>query len=196
MLLRRLGLLAPCLLLTAPAGAASLEFEHAAIERMLAIGVMTQGGRLYIDGGPEDRCRHAFVQEPRVDSRDGRLRVTLLFSGRQAVSVAGRCVGPGGTFDVQVSGVPSFAGGEIYLAELRVEVPGPAQEFFSLVSGLLARQLGQRLRYSLDHALGQAAYQLSSQFGVVLGFQKLDVSRIEVGESSVKVTLDTAATVR
>ena len=196
MLLRPLGPLASCLLLTASAGAASLEFEHAAIERMLATGVMTQGGRLYLDGGPEDRCRHAFVQQPRVDSIDGRLRITLLFSGRQAASVAGRCVGPGGTFDVQVSGVPSFAGGEIYLAELRVEVPGPTQEFFRLVSGLLARQLGQRLRYSLDHALGRAAHQLSSQFGVALSFQKLDVPQIEVGAGSVKVTLDTDATVR
>lgn len=192
----RRSLLLLLVLLASPAGAATLEIEHTALARLLATHAMTDGGRLYLDGDAESACRYAFVQEPRVDAEAGRLRITFLFSGRQAVGVANRCVGPGGTFDVRLSGVPREAGGVLFLDEVGLEAPGPGQPFFAAVAPLLERGLTDRLRVSLASVLGHAALATSSAWGVQLSFGDVAVEAIEVGEDATRLRLDGEALVR
>jgi len=183
-------------LLAAPAGAATLEVEHAALARLLATHAMTDGGRLYLDGDPDSACRYAFVQEPRVDAEAGRLRITFLFSCRQAVGLKGRCVGPGGTFDLRLSGVPRYAGGFVSLDEPRLEALGPGHDFFAVVAPLLERGLEERMRLPAATVLGYAAAAISSAWGVQLGFDELTVDAIEVGETATRLRLDATAHAR
>jgi len=182
------------LLAAAPASALTLELEHKALERLLATRLMTDGGRLYLDGSALTPCRYAFVQEPRVDAEAGRLRVTFLFSGRQGADVRGRCVGPGANFDLRVSGVPRHAAGEILLDELKLEAPG--EPFFAVVQPLLEAQLAGRMRFPVQTLLGHAAYSLSTALGVQLTFENANVSSIEVGERALRLLLEAKALVR
>ena len=96
------GLILAVLATAPPASAAEITLSHAALERVVWQVLLTEGGRGYFEGGPEETCRYAFVQEPKVTGASGRLRVRFLFSGRAGAEVAGRCVGPGDTFDLVV----------------------------------------------------------------------------------------------
>jgi hypothetical protein len=179
-----------------PARAASLEFEYSALERLVATALLTQGGRLYLSGQDAEGCAYAFVQQPRIDAEQGRLRVTFLFSGRQAVSVAGRCVGPSGTFDIQVSGVPAFVGGEVLLDQLAVETTGRGQPLFKLVAPLIESRLAARLRFPLQRMLGVAARELSTSHDLGLSFDNLSIPRIEVRERSVRLVIDSDVVIK
>ena len=119
--LARTLLLAAVLAAGPAAEAAEVTLSHAALERVIWQVLLTEGGRGYFEGGPEDTCRFAFVQEPKVTAAGGRLRIRFLFSGRAGAEVAGRCVGPGDTFEIFVSGVPALAAGEAQT--LRFELP-------------------------------------------------------------------------
>jgi hypothetical protein len=192
----RVPLLPLSLLLAANAGATTLELEHAALARLLAVHAMTDGGRLYLDGDAESECRYAFVQEPAVDSEGGRLRIAFVFSGRQAAGVAGRCVGPGGTFDVRLSGVPRFAAGAVFLDEAHLEALGSGHTFFEVIAPLLEQGLKDRLRLPLDVVLGHAAAAVSTAWGVQLGFRDVKVAEIEVLEGSTRLRLEGDARLR
>ena len=179
-----------------PARSASLEFEFPALERLISTGLLTQGGRLFLNGNDPADCSHAFVQQPRIDAVERRLRITFLFSGRQAVSVGGRCVGPSGTFDIQVSGVPAFVGGEIVLDQPAVETSSRAQPLFQLVAPLIESQLAARLRFPLKKVLGLAAYQLSTTHAVSMAFGNLVIPKIEVRERSLRIQFDSDVVIK
>lgn len=183
-------------LLASPAGAVTLELEHAALARLLAVHVMTDGGRLYLEGDASSGCRYAFVQEPKVDAEAGRLRIGFVFSGREAAGVAGRCVGPGGTFDVRLSGVPRYRDGFVVLDEVSLEAPGPGHAFFKVVAPLIERSLSERLRLPVSTVLGYAAAEVSRAWGVQLALDGLELGAIEVGETATRVSLDARALLR
>jgi hypothetical protein len=198
--LRRTLMVASSLLLVtgpffAPAArAADLTLSHAALERVVWQVLLTEGGRGYLEGGPDDTCRYAFVQEPKVTGANGRLRIRFLFAGRAGAQVGGRCVGPGDTFDLFVSGVPALAGGELYFEDLRVEAPDTA--YFRLVSGLVEEQLRQRLRYPLKQDLDRVAATVGAPAGYAMSVERLEMSRVEVDEDALRVSLDLGLSVR
>jgi hypothetical protein len=181
-------------LLVPTARAADLTLSHRALERLVWQVLLTEGGRGYFEGGPDDTCRYAFVQEPKVTGADGRLRIRFLFSGRAGAQVAGRCVGPGDTFDLFVSGVPAMAGGALYLEDLQVEAPDTA--YFRLVSGLVEEQLRQRLRYPLKQDLDRVAATLAAPAGYAMSVDRLEMSRAHVDEDALRVSLDLGLGIR
>jgi hypothetical protein len=176
-----------------PAEPASLELSFATLERIIVRNVMTEGGRYYMQGTPSTPCQYAFVQEPRVSSAAGRLRITLLFSGRAGVEIAGRCVGGGDNFDVLVSGVPRFANGEIYLAELELEA---SSGFFNAVAGLIRASLEEKLRFSVKQAMDYVAEQTAASGMGRLAVDDLRVDDIRVGASELWLRLDFSAVLR
>jgi len=153
--------------------AGEVSFTYASLERAVWATMLTEGGRHYLEGDPGSTCRFAFVQEPRVDAAEGRLRIRFLFSGRAGVEVKGRCLGPGDTFDMEVSGVPTVSDGELWLAELRVTAEDTA--YFRLVSGLVESRLREKLRYPLrrqvEHAVAAAS---TGQFRLSLTDLRID----------------------
>jgi hypothetical protein len=177
--------------LLAPAdsvGAGELSVSHAALERFLVSSLLTQSGRLYLEGGPEDTCRYAFVQEPKVSGGAGRLSIRFVFSGRAGASVAGRCVGPGDTLDLTASGVPAYAGGELWLSGLRLEARDSS--YFRAIAGLLQSQLERRLRVPVRARLEEALTAVSAATAVRLSIGALEIPEIAVDERGLRLTFE------
>ena len=177
-----------------PGEALEMSLSHSALERLVWQVLLTEGGRGYFEGGPEDTCRFAFVQEPKVSAREGRLRIRFLFSGRAGAEVAGRCVGPGDTFEIFVSGLPALASGELYFEDLRVEAPDTA--YFRLVRGLVERQLRERLRYSMKQDLDWLAATVAAPAGYAMAVDRLEMGEVTVDDDGLRVGLDLALSVR
>ena len=72
--------------------AAKLDVAYASVERILTTTFLTEGGRRYLQGGPEDTCAYAFIQEPRVSAVGERLQIRFLFAARAGKEVASKCV--------------------------------------------------------------------------------------------------------
>ena len=178
----------------AVARGAEITVFHAALERVVWQVLLTEGGRGYLEGGPDDTCRYAFVQEPKVSGRDGRLWIRFVFSGRAGAEVAGRCVGPGDTFDLVVSGVPALSGGELSFDDLRVEAPDTA--YFRLVRGLVESRLGERLRYPLRQKLDALAAAVAAPAGYAMSVDRVGMSRVQVDGDALRFTLDLGLDVR
>ncbi len=176
------------------ARAADVTVSCAALERLVWQVLLTEGGRGYFEGGPDDTCRYAFVQEPKVSGVDGRLRIRFLFSGRAGAQVGGRCVGPGDTFDLVVSGVPALSGGELVFEDLKVEAPDTV--YFRLVSGLVESQLRQRLRYPLKQDLDRVAATRAAPAGFAMSVDDLEMSRVRIDADALRFSLDLGLSIR
>jgi len=171
-----------------PLEASELFFSHGAVARGLYDALMVTEGRWFIQGQSPEDCSHVFLQDPRVDAVDSRLRITFLFSGRAAAAVGARCVGAGDTFDIRVTGVPTFAEGELLLADPRVDAPD--RKLFKAVAPIVEAALRDRLRYPLRNALDWAVHDLRERTGRHVVLDDLDLSRIVVEEQGVRIGLD------
>ena len=176
------------LLACGSAGASELFFAHGAVARALYDALMVTEGRWFIQGQSPEDCSHVFLQDPRVDAVESRLRITFLFSGRAAAAVGGRCVGAGDSFDISVTGVPTFAEGELLLADPRVDAHG--RKLFQTVAPLVEAALRDRLRYPLRNAVDWAVHDLRERTGRHVVLDDLDLSRITVEEPGVRIELD------
>lgn len=185
---RRYLLLLASGLATLPASAGELSIPYAAIERLLVSGLLTEGGRLYLEGTPADTCRYAFVQEPKVSGAAGRISIRFVFSGRAGASVAGRCVGPGDTLELTASGVPAYAGGELLLQRLRLDARDSA--YFKLVAGLLRSQLERRLRLPVRARLEEALALASAATAVRFTLSAFDVPTLAVDQEGLRLTIE------
>lgn len=185
-----LGILTVALISKTTSGdAATVEVNYTSLERMIVAVVMTEGGRHYFEGDPSSTCLYSFIQEPRVDAVDGRLRITVLYAGRAGKEVAGRCVGPGDNFDLEISGIPTYEQGEFFLADLEVEAPDTA--YFKIVAPLVEKRLREDMRYPLKARLDYAAGWISSQTSSgSLSMDLLQVNEISVGTESVTIGFD------
>jgi len=175
------------------AESATIELAYASLERILVRNVMTEGGRYYLQGDLSTPCQYAFIQEPRVGASAGRLQITVLFSGKAAADLDGRCVGAGDNFDVQVSGAPRFANGEIYLDGLEVQA---SSTYFNVVAALLRKSLEEKFRFSVAQAVEYVASQSAASGIGRLSVEGARVDDIQVGETALKMTVDFAASLR
>lgn len=180
--------LAMTILAARPAEAIDITMAHSAIERLIWNVLLTEGGRAYLEGTSTDECRYAFVQEPKVSGEGGRLNVQFLFSGLAAARVGERCVGPGDTFPIVVSGVPALTAGVFHFQNLRVEAPDTA--YFRLVRGLVETELDRRLRTPIQEDLGRVAATLGAPAGYSVSLDRVGLERVEVDAESLHLSLD------
>lgn len=122
-MIRRAAQLAIVLALAAPAFAAELELKFAALERIVAAQLFTQDGRHYVRGNKSNRCQFAYLEAPRIDSDQGRLRVRARFSGRSALDVLNRCIGLGDSFELTLTATPVPRNGAIALKDVNISTP-------------------------------------------------------------------------
>ena len=172
---------------------AELSVSYEALERNISVELMTQEGRYYMQGDPSTPCVYAFVQDPRVDASEGRLRIRLLFSGSAATNIRGRCVGAGDNFDLTITGVPTYANGELYLDQMSVQATAA---YFKVVSGLVEDRLRQNLRVALQRDLERAAAWMSSRGRGSVQFTGLDVHEIAVEQDGLRFTYDITTSIR
>ncbi len=176
---------------TATAG--KLDVAYASMERIIVTTFLTEGGRRYLQGGPEETCAYAFIQDHRVSAIGARLQLRFLFAGRAGKQVAGRCVGAGDNFDIIVSGVPRYADGDIFLDEARFEAD---HKLFAVFSTLIERQLAPLLRIRASPPVESYVAQLTSRGAGTVRLESMDIQSIELGASSVVIEADFFVTVK
>ena len=100
------------------AGAVELHIQFGALERILAEQVFSEEGRRYVKGDRTTRCNFAYLESPRIDNDNGRIRIRAKFTGRSALNVLGQCVGLGDAFAVIVTARPVYKDGQLRLADV------------------------------------------------------------------------------
>lgn len=139
------------LLLALPAAGAELRIFFPALERLLAQEVFTQDGRRYVRGSPKQKCDFAYLENPRISGKDGRLVIRALFSGRSALGVMGRCVGLGDAFDLTLSGTPVFDHGALTFKDITVTTNKDSY-YIRRVKKAMQQSLDRQIRYDVSAA--------------------------------------------
>ena len=167
--------------------------SYGALERNISVQLMTENGRYYMQGDPSTPCAYAFVQDPRVDAYEGRLRIRLLFSGSAAASIRGRCVGAGDNFDLTITGAPAYSNGELYLDQMSIQA---TVAYFKVVSALVEDRLRRDLRIALRQDLESAATWMSTRGRGSVLLTGLDVHQIAVEQDALRFTYDITTSIQ
>ena len=138
-------------LLTLPVWAADLRISFPALERMLSQEVFSQEGRRYVRGSAKQKCDYAYLETPRINSRDSRLTIRARFSGRSALDVMGRCIGLGDAFDLTLIGTPVFDKGALTFKDVTVETSKDSY-YIRRVKKALAQSLDKQIRFDVSSA--------------------------------------------
>lgn len=155
---RRKTLLIRLLLLGAlasgPVDAAIVALGQDAVGAAVVRRLFTDKGRRVL-AGDVSSCNYAYVEQPAVAFRGGRIVLRVHFVGRAGLSSNGRCMGPSDAFAATVSGQPVIEGDTISVRDVRMEEG--KKEYRALLEPLLRRQLpaliGSNLRGELTHHL-------------------------------------------
>ena len=176
---------------TATAG--KLDVTYASMERMIVTTFLTEGGRRYLQGGPDETCAYALIQEPRVSAIGARLQLRFLFAGRAGKQVGSKCVGAGHNFDITLSGVPRYADGDIFLDEAKFEAD---HKLFDVFSKLIERQLAPLLRIRASPHVESYVAQLTARGAGTVRLESMDIQSIELGASSAVIEGDFLVSVK
>lgn len=167
--------------------AGKLDVAYASVERIIVRTFLTEGGRRYLQGSPDETCAYAFIQEPRVSAAGERLRLRFLFAGRAGKQVGGRCVGPGDNFDIVVSGIPRFADGDMFLDEVQFESD---HKLFDVFSRLIETQLAPLMRIRAQTHVESHVGELTSRGAGTVRLDGMTIESIELGTSSAVIEAD------
>jgi hypothetical protein len=137
------------LLAAQSAGAVELQIEFRALERMLAEQVFTEEGRRYVKGNKTQHCNFAYLESPRIENDNGRLRIRAKFTGRTALNVLGQCVGLGDAFAVVLTARPVYQDGQLRLADVVAASDGKNGYYVRRVCAALSAGLPRDFRYPL-----------------------------------------------
>ena len=139
---------------TASARAAEIVLEHSAVDKMLAQAMFKNAGRFDLKRGA---C-YAYLENPTVELKDGRIWIRSHLSSRLGVESAGSCIGVGLASWTVVSGRPASRGGVVTLEDLHIDNVDDATTQMVLESGLLPalpRDRTGRDEGCSGHAAGQ-----------------------------------------
>lgn len=166
-------LAAALLLLASCAPAVELQIEFRALERILAEQVFTEDGRRYVKGDRKTRCNFAYLESPRIENDNGRVRIHARFTGRTALNVLGQCVGLGDAFPVTLTARPVYKDGQLRLADVAATSDGRNGYYIRRVCAALAAGLPRDFRYPLENE----ARRLLEEPGrrEIRGFQAPDI---------------------
>jgi hypothetical protein len=187
-----------CALLVFPicAGAVELHLQFGALERMLAEQLFTQDGRRYVRGNQSAKCNFAYLEGPRIQSEDGRLRIRAKFTGRSAMNLFGQCVGMGDAFDLTIRATPQFRDGNIGLKDVTVVSDQKNGFYIRRVCAAMAASLGRDFRYPMT----SETRKLLEDPGVHPGYQRelrnFSVPEIRVTDDALVLVIDFELTVR
>jgi hypothetical protein len=132
------------------APAVELHIQFGALERILGEQLFTEEGRRYVKGNRTTRCNFAYLESPRVESDNGRLRIRARFTGRSAWNVLGQCVGLGDDFRVVITARPAYSDGQLRLQDVTVASDGKTGIYIRRVCAAMSSSLARDFRYPLE----------------------------------------------
>ena len=131
--LRFLGLAFVALASAGAAPAAEIVLELSAVDKLVAQGLFSNGGRYDIVRGP---CS-AYLDRPSVSIANGRVRIRSHLSARLGVVSGTSCIGVAFASWTEVSGKPVPKGGSVVLSDIRVDKVDDPNLRLVLESGLV-----------------------------------------------------------
>lgn len=163
-----------CAALGADAAAASIQLHQDAVTAAVTRRVFSDNGKRNLTGNPAS-CTHAYLEQPSIAFKGGRLYLRVHLAGRAGLRMNGSCVGASDAFFTTISGQPFVAGETIALRDVRLD-EGKA-EYRGLLEGLLQQQVRALLGVNLREELNKLAQNNAAEFKVtVTQFRLLDVT--------------------
>src|SRR5262249_50963348 len=142
--------LAAAVLLAPASRAAELHLQFSALERLLGQQVFTQDGRRYFRGDPANKCNFAYLEAPRIDGVQGKLRIRARFSGRSSLNMLGQCAGLGDAFPVVVTVRPFYRDGAIRFQDVTAASDGKTGFYIRRVCAALSTSLARDFHYPIE----------------------------------------------
>jgi hypothetical protein len=193
----RFALFLLTLLSLAPAACAiELRIQFAALERMLGEQVFTQEGRRYVHNDQTNKCNFAYLEKPRIQGQDGKLRIRARFSGRSALNMFGKCVGLGDAFDVIITALPQYKDGNIGLNDVKAVPEGHTGYYIRRVCEALTASLLHSFRYPVATAAKSLLEDPGTQKSYPRELGDFHVTDIRVTNDALVLVIDFALTVK
>ncbi len=190
------SLLALLFLLAPLARAVELHIQFAALERMLAEQLFTQDGRKYVRGSAAAKCNFAYLEKPRFQGADGKLRVRAKFTGRSAFNMFGQCVGLGDAFTVAIMASPVFKDGNIGFANVAAASEDRTGYYVRRVCAALQSSLERDFRYPIGAVAKSALENPGAQPGYPRELRDFRVTEIRVTNDALVLAVDFKLTVK
>ncbi len=185
------------LLLLAPVSQAiELRIQFGALERMLGEQVFTQDGRRYVHNDQTNKCSFAYLEKPRIQGQDGKLRMRARFTGRSALNMFGKCVGLGDAFEVIITALPQYKDGNIGLNDVKAVPDGHTGYYIRRVCDALTSSLLHSFRYPVAAAAKSLLEDPASQKSYPRELGDFRVTDIRVTNDALILTIDFALTVK
>ena len=188
--------LALLLLAGLPAPALDLAIAYPALERMVAAKLFPEGGRRYVQGSAKDRCKWAYLEDPRVGAEDGRLCIRARFTGKTALNVLGACFGPSDRFAVAVYGNLYYRDGALGLKDIEVKSPGRDGFYVRRVREALATGMAREFHYPLKDDVDRMFRSANAGLPVKNAVTRFGVNAIRVEPQALVLALDVQLSVR
>ncbi len=144
----------------------------------MAEQIFADEGRRYLRGNRKSPCNYAYLENPRLDAEQGRLRLRAQFTGRSGVDLFGGCLGPGDSFEVTILATPEYREGWIGLKEVEVDTNGRDGFYIRRAAKSLAERLPDEFRYPAAQEAKKMLENGSSAYRRTLS--RLDVTEIRV----------------
>jgi hypothetical protein len=177
-------------LLTPAARAAELHLQFSALERILGQQVFTQDGRRYLRGDPANKCNFAYLESPRVDGRDGKLRIRARFSGRSSLNMLGQCVGMGDAFSVVITARPLYRDGAIRLRDVTAASDGKTGFYIRRVCTALSSSLERDFRYPIESEARKLLEDPGGPSGYPRELRRFHIPEIRTSDSALILVID------
>jgi hypothetical protein len=185
------------LLALAPAARAiELRIQFAALERMLGEQVFTQDGRRYVYNDQANKCNFAYLEKPRVQGQDGKLRIRARFTGRSALNMFGKCVGLGDAFEVIITALPQYKDGNIGLNDVKAAPDGHTGYYIRRVCDALTSSLLHNFRYPVAAAAKSMLEDPGAQKSYPRELGNFHVTDISVTNDALVLAIDFALTIK
>jgi hypothetical protein len=184
-------------LLIAPFGqAVELHIQFAALERMLGQQLFTQDGRRYVHGSAATKCNFAYLEKPRIQGADGRLRIRAKFTGQSALNMFGQCVGLGDAFNVAITASPQYKDGNIGFASVAAVTEDHTGYYVRRVCAALSSSLARDFRYPIGAAAKNTLEDPGAQPAYPRELRNFRVTEIRVTNDALILTVDFELTVK
>jgi hypothetical protein len=172
------------------AQAAELHLQFSALERLLAQQIFTQEGRRYLRGDRTTKCDFAYLESPRVDGHEGKLRIRARFSGRSSLNMLGQCVGMGDAFSVVLTARPQYRDGSIRLQDVTATSDGKTGFYIRRVCAALSASLARDFRYPIEAEARKLLEDPAGPVGYPREVRHFNIPEIRTTDSALVLVID------
>ncbi len=180
-------------LLLAPnlfAAGVELLVQYSAIQKVMARQMFGESGRMYVKGTPETRCSFAYLESPVLAEAAGRIEIRAKFSGKNAASFFGKCIGFGDMFDMRIMASPYYDSGLIRLKDVEVETAGRDSIYSRKVRAAITENLSRKFEYKVADEARRILERPQSGEPYKQQLQNFQVSQIRVMPAALLLTLE------